>query len=280
MPKHSARDLEEKRALVTGAGRGIGRAIALELASMGAHVYAIGRDAARLEATRDAIAKAGGECEAIAADITSAAGMRSLEKAAQATDVLVNNAAAFAPYGALEELRDADIRRVHETIVMAPMHLCAAVLPGMKRRKFGRIVNIGSIAAATGSERQAPYTTAKSALYGLTRSVALEGARFGVTCNLVDLGLFVTERVEETIPVEITRAIIASTPMRRSGTIEEAAAAVAFLASARAGFITGAVIPVTGGLELGLFHRQEPGREETGRVEHGRKEHGRKERGS
>jgi NAD(P)-dependent dehydrogenase (short-subunit alcohol dehydrogenase family) len=269
MPKPSARELEGKRALVTGAGTGIGRAIALELASLGAHVHAIGRDPARLASTCDAIAKAGGSGEAIAADITTEVGMRALEKAASATDVLVNNAAAFAPYGALEEIRDADVRRVHETIVMAPMRLCAAVLPGMKRRKFGRIVNIGSIAAATGSERQAPYTTAKSALYGLTRTVALEGARFGVTCNLLDFGLFMTERVEETIPAEITRAIIASTPMRRPGTVEEAAAAVAFLASARAGFITGAVIPVTGGLELGLYHHGEPGRDEPGRDDRG-----------
>jgi NAD(P)-dependent dehydrogenase (short-subunit alcohol dehydrogenase family) len=272
MAKSSAKELEGKRALVTGAGTGIGRAIALELASMGARVYAIGRDRARLSATCDAITKAGGSGEAIAADITTAAGMRALARPLSEVDVLVNNAAAFAPYGALEEIREADMRRVHETIAIAPMQLCAAVLPGMKQRKFGRIVNIGSIAAAIGAERQAPYTSAKSALYGLTRSVALEGARFGVTCNLLDLGLFVTERVEETIPVEITRAIVASTPMRRSGSVEEAAATVAFLASRRAGFITGAVIPVTGGLELGLFHRNEPEGDEPARREHRRDE--------
>jgi NAD(P)-dependent dehydrogenase (short-subunit alcohol dehydrogenase family) len=253
MAKDSAKELEGKRALVTGAGTGIGRAIALELASMGARVYAIGRDPARLSATCDAIAKTGGSGEAIASDITTAAGMRALEKPLSEVDVLVNNAAAFAPYGLLEEIGDADIRRVHETIVIAPMQLCAAALPGMKERKFGRIVNIGSIAAALGAQRQVAYASAKSALYGLTRSVALEGAPFGVTCNLLDLGLFVTERVDETIPIEIRRSMIASTPMRRSGTVEEAAAAVAFLASPRSGFITGAVIPVTGGLELGLF---------------------------
>jgi len=255
MSTKTEKELEGKTALVTGAGGGIGRAISLELARLGARVVAIGRHRERIASTCDAIASAGGEAEPLVADITAAEGMRSIERASRSTDVLVNNAAAFAPYGSLEEIAEADMRRVHETIAIAPMRLCALVLPRMKERKFGRIVNIGSIAAALGAERQVAYTSAKSSLYGLTRSVALEGARFGVTCNLVDLGFFVTERVSRTIPAEIQRAIVAATPMRRAGSVPEAAAIVAFLCSTRAAFITGAVIPVTGGLELGLFPR-------------------------
>jgi NAD(P)-dependent dehydrogenase (short-subunit alcohol dehydrogenase family) len=258
MRTKTEKELEGKTAIVTGAGGGIGREIALELARLGARVFAVGRTRERIASTCAAIAKEGGVAEPIAADITTADGLRQLERACSACDVLVNNAAAFPPYGLLEEIPEADIRRVHDTVAIAPMRLCAAVLPGMKQRKFGRIVNVGSIAAALGAERQATYTSAKSALYGLTRSVALEGARAGVTCNLVDFGLFETERVKETVPIEVRRAIIACTPLRRSGTVEEAAAAVAFLASPRASFITGAVIPVTGGLELGLFHRADP----------------------
>jgi len=257
-PAHdrNPRELEGTNALVTGAGGDIGRAISLELASLGARVVVVGRDRERLAATRDAVTRAGGAVEAITADITEPLG--ALERALGSTDVLVNNAAAFAPYGLLEEIAETDVVRVHETIVLAPMRLCAAVLPGMKERRFGRIVNVGSIAAALGAERQVAYTSAKSALYGLTKSVALEGARFGVTCNLIDLGFFLTERVSRTIPTEIQRAIVAATPLKRAGSVDEAAAAVAFLASRRASFVTGAVVPVTGGLELGLFPRADP----------------------
>jgi NAD(P)-dependent dehydrogenase (short-subunit alcohol dehydrogenase family) len=253
----SASKLEGRTALITGASGGIGRAIALELSRLGARVFAVGRNLERLNATCAAIRAEGGSAEPIAVDITTSEGLRALEPATAVSDVLVNNAAAFPPYGWLEEISEADMRRVHDTVAIAPARLCGAVLPGMKQRSFGRILNIGSIAAALGAERQAVYTSAKSALYGLTRSIALEGARFGVTCNVVDFGLFETDRVRATVPIETRRAIIASTPLKRAGTVEEAAAVVAFLASPRAGFITGAVIPVTGGLEIGLYQRPE-----------------------
>jgi NAD(P)-dependent dehydrogenase (short-subunit alcohol dehydrogenase family) len=262
MPAKHASELEGRTALVTGASGGIGREIALELSRLGARVFAVGRDVERLSATCAAVAAEGGSAEPIVADITTAHGLHALERATAVSDVLVNNAAAFPPYGWLEEISEADMRRVHDTVAIAPARLSAAVLSGMKKRMFGRILNIGSISAALGAERQAVYTSAKSALYGLSRSIALEGARFGITCNVIDFGLFETERVKATIPLEIRRAIIASTPLERSGTVEEAAAVVAFLASPRAGFITGAVIPVTGGLEIGLYHKH--GRESSG----------------
>ena len=187
------------------------------------------------------------------ADIATSAGRSALADALGEVDVLVNNAAAFAAYGPLEDVSAADLARVVDTIVVAPLHLGAAVLPGMKRRGFGRIVNIGSVAAGLGAERQAVYASAKSALYGFTKSVALEGARFGVTCNLLDLGLIATERIAEAVPEKIQRELIAHTPLGRAGTVEEVADAVAFLVSTRASFITGAAIPVSGGLGLGLF---------------------------
>jgi len=128
----------------------------------------------------------------------------------------------------------------------------------MKARGFGRVVNVGSIAATTGAARQVAYATAKSALEGFTRSVALEGAALGVTCNLIHPGLVRTERTESAIAPEILRALVANTPVRRTGTTAEIAAVVRFLCSPAAGFVTGACIPVSGGLELGLFPPGQP----------------------
>jgi 3-oxoacyl-[acyl-carrier protein] reductase len=132
------------------------------------------------------------------------------------------------------------------------MRITAHLLPGMKVRGFGRIVFVGSIAASLGAVHQVPYTTAKSALHGLVKSLALECASFGVTCNLVEPGLVLTDRVLARLPEERRKELLGDTPMGRAGTPEEIAAVVAFLASPRASYVTGACVPVTGGLGLGL----------------------------
>ena len=256
MTRPIPKELEARTALVTGGGRGIGRGIALELARLGAHVVVVGRKRERLEETRELVLAAGGTADVIAADIASDEGLRALESVTARTDILVNNAAAFAPYGRLEEIDVDDARRVLDTIVLAPLRLSGAVLPAMKERRFGRVINIGSIAGALGAERQVVYASAKSALEGLTRSIALEGARHGVTCNLLELGLIATERIAEAVPPEIQRGLIANTPVGRAGSVEEVAFAVGFLASPRASFVTGTCLEVSGGLGLGLFARR------------------------
>ncbi|MFN0242026.1 MAG: SDR family NAD(P)-dependent oxidoreductase [Planctomycetota bacterium] len=245
-------ELADRTAIVTGAGRGIGRAIARELARSGARVCVVGRQRARLEETCAAITSAGGVAVFVVADLRDPLSGALTSELARA-DVLVNNAADFAPYGPLESISIDDTQRVLDTIVSATLRLTARVLPGMKQRGFGRIVNIGSVAAELGAERQVVYATAKSALYGMTKSVALEGAAHGVTCNLLDLGLIETERISEAMPPGIRAQLVQRTPMARAGTPEEVAAVAAFLASSRASFITGARIPVSGGLGLGLF---------------------------
>lgn len=247
-----SKELADRTALVTGAGGGLGRGFALELASMGAHVVLCGRTRAGLERTAAAIEHNGGRAIVLVADITAKNFTESLDRVAPQVDVVVHNATSFPPYGALEDAFATDVARVYETVVLAPMRITAHVVVGMKERGFGRILFLGSIAASTGAIHQSPYASAKSALSGLVKSLALECAASGVTCNLVEPGLVLTERVIDAIPEKTREALVASTPMQRSGTVEEVAAVVGFLASPRASYVTGACIPVTGGLGLGL----------------------------
>jgi len=245
-------DLAGRQALVTGASRGIGRAIVLELAQRGAQVIACARDLAKLEETMALAKRSGGQVSALAADITAPNFIHELRRGARAIDIVVHNATSFPPYSMLEEFDPADAALVHEVVVLAPLRISAQLLPDMKARGFGRIVFLGSIAASVGAVRQVPYASAKAALHGLVKSIALETAKHGITCNLVEPGLVLTERVMASIPEDTRAALVAKTPMRRTGTPEEIAAVVGFLASPRASYVTGACIPVCGGLGLGV----------------------------
>jgi NAD(P)-dependent dehydrogenase (short-subunit alcohol dehydrogenase family) len=244
-----------RTAVVTGGGRGIGRAIAVALAEAGARVIILGRDQQRLDEACLAFTahRGSGTMEALPGDLTIEATVDDLLTRASRIDVLVHNAAAYATYTLLERSNWDDLVPVWNTIVMASLRLTRRVLPLMKTQRFGRILFVGSVAASVGAAGQVAYATAKSSLVGLTRSLACETAGSGITCNLLELGLVDTERFRTAVPPERRRQLLTRVPVGRLATPKEIARVATFLTSDDAGYLTGATIPVTGGLGLGLF---------------------------
>lgn len=249
-------ELTGRTALVTGGARGIGRAVARELARRGALVVVVSRSAPELAETCRLIEAQGGRARALVADIDQPAWLAELDSVAPAVDILVNNAAAFAPYGPLETVEWSALERVFETTLLAAARLSRHLVGGMKARGFGRLIHVGSIAANLGGAGQVAYSTAKAGLQGLSLTLAVETGRTGVTSNLLELGLIDTERTRAAIPPDVRAALVRNTPVGRPGTPDEVAHAAAFLASPRAAYITGARLPITGGLGLGLFPEQ------------------------
>ena len=244
-------DLTGRVALVTGASRGIGKAIAVKLASRGARVVAAARgDNAR--ATAEEIAAAGGTADAIALDVTEAG---AAEAAIAATagkygriDVLVNNAGITKDQLMLRMKRD-DWDAVLGTNLTAAFALTQAALKPMLKQRAGRIICISSVVGQSGNAGQANYAASKAGLIGFAKSVAQEVASRGITVNVVAPGL---------IDTDMTRAITGSAhedwaariPLKRLGTPDDIAAAVCFLASDEASYITGQVLAVNGGMYM------------------------------
>jgi 3-oxoacyl-[acyl-carrier protein] reductase len=236
--------LEGKTALVTGASRGIGRAIALELARAGASVV-VGYGSAADEA--ETVAKEVGG-RAVQADVSSAEEAKRLVEEAGDLDILVNNAG-LTRDGLLARMSDEDWHEVIQTNLSSVFYTCRAVTRPMMRRRGGAIVNVSSIVGVHGNFGQTNYGAAKAGIIGFTKSLARELGSRGVRANVVAPG-YVKTRLTDVIPEEAKAVMLANTPLGRLGDAEDVAGAVRFLCSDEASFITGEVLLVDGGLGM------------------------------
>jgi 3-oxoacyl-[acyl-carrier protein] reductase len=244
--------LDGKVALVTGASQGIGEAIAKRLAAQGATVVCAARTLSKLQEVADAITQAGGKADVLAADLSDTASV----KAAVATTIerhgalhiLVNNAG-ITRDKLLIQMKEEDWDAVIDTNLKGAWTAIQAATKPMMKQRYGRIINIASVVGQMGNAGQSNYVAAKAGLIGLTKSVARELASRNVTANAVTPGYIetaMTAGLPEDVKAEFTKQI----PLGRMGTAEDIAASVAFLASEEAGYVTGQVLSVNGGMYM------------------------------
>jgi NAD(P)-dependent dehydrogenase (short-subunit alcohol dehydrogenase family) len=242
MSATQSRNLQGLKALVTGATSGLGRAIALQLARDGAEVVVHGRDAARGAETLEAIRAEGGSARFVAADLGDPAAIDRLTEETGQVDILVNNAG-FSTWGPTAELDVAAFDSMFAVNVRAPFYLVAAFAPGMAARGTGSIINIGSMAGSLGLAGGAAYGATKAALGSLAQAWAAEFSPSGVRVNTVAAGPIYTRPEAR----ELFDTLGATTALKRAADPAEIAEVVAFLASPRASYVTGAIIAADGG---------------------------------
>ncbi len=243
-------DLTGKTALVTGGTRGIGHAIARRLLDMGAEVMITGRDSARAEKAAAALAQGGGRCRGVAMDVADFAQVESVIKALVkeygAVDILVNNAG-ITRDDVVMRLKEDDWDAVLNANLKGGFACAKSVIRGMMKKRWGRIISIGSIVASMGNIGQANYVAAKAGMEGLTKTLAREYASRGITANLVAPGFIETD-MTRSLEDSVRNGLMAQIPMARFGSPEDVAAAVAYLAGDGASYVSGQVIHVNGGM--------------------------------
>jgi NAD(P)-dependent dehydrogenase (short-subunit alcohol dehydrogenase family) len=238
-------------AVITGASKGLGKAMALALAAEGARIALVSRDLDALGLVGAEIAAAGGEAAAFAADVTSEEQVRAVEKAVLArfgtVQILINNAGVNVRKP-VEEFTMEEWRRVMDTNVTAAFLMCRSFVPAMKGQGYGRILNMTSIMSHVSMPHRVAYSTSKTALLGMTRTLALELAGDAITVNGVSPGPFATEMNRALMEnPEVNAQFVASIPLGRWGKVEEIGGLAVFLCSDDAGFITGTDILIDGG---------------------------------
>ena len=238
--------LQDKTALVTGASRGIGRAIALRLAADGAKVIGTATSEAGAAAIDEALGEQGGRGAVL--DVRDPGSVDSLIKQTGALSILVNNAGVTRDT-LLLRMKDEDWNQVLETDLTSVFRLSRAVVPGMMKARWGRIVNIGSVVGSMGNPGQANYCAAKAGLVGFSKSLAREIGSRGITVNVVAPGFVETDMTQQ-LDDKTREALLEQTAIRRLGSVEDIAAAVSFLASPEAAYITGETLHVNGGMYM------------------------------
>jgi NAD(P)-dependent dehydrogenase (short-subunit alcohol dehydrogenase family) len=240
-------------ALVTGGARSLGRADALALAAEGCPVAVLDLNGEGAEAVAKEIETAGGAARGYAADIRDSTqvgdAVARIERDLGPVDICVNNAGLIYTLGQLKDMRDEDWELNLAVNLTGTFKVTRAVFPGMRERRWGRIVCMASIAGLMGGFGQTAYSTSKVGVVGFTRSVALEGARYNVTCNAVAPGIIAPNARLSPMYDRMVKRVA----MQREGEPEDVAAAIVFLCSERARYITGAVLTVTGGMDLFTF---------------------------
>jgi NAD(P)-dependent dehydrogenase (short-subunit alcohol dehydrogenase family) len=248
MIEHS---LNGKTAVITGASKGLGKAIALALGSAGANIALVSRDVEQLNAVKQAVKSAGGEAQVFPADVSEEEQVRRLEQDVLRTfngvQILINNAG-INLRKELVEFTLEEWRRVLDTNLTSVFLMCRSFAPHMKGRGYGRIINLTSIMSHVSIPGRSAYSASKTALLGLTRALSLELAAEGITVNGISPGPFATEMNTTLIQnPEINQQFVSKIPLGRWGRVEEVGNLALYLCSEAAGFITGTDIVIDGG---------------------------------